>query len=159
LFAAGKIFAKALDFTGNNQGFILAQRNAVRGGELFRAVGDKVDMRAFAENLARGPHRVGDVLDASDAACAESAAVHDERVELNPSVRIQKAATSGVEGLVVFHHDDSRFHGIERRPTLLKHAPTLRGGVAYALQVVVDNVVRHRPGAAMDYQDGIGRYF
>ena len=48
-----------------------AQRDAMLGGKTLRALGDKIDVRAVAQNLARRPDRIAQMLDASDTAGAQ----------------------------------------------------------------------------------------
>ena len=95
-------------------------------------------------------------LNTAHAAAAQGGAIHDERVELHFAVAIQKAAAAGVEGLVIFHDDDSFFDRIERRPAALEHAPARSHGVAHAVEMSFHHVVRNGPGAAMNYQNRIG---
>ena len=96
------------------------------------------------------------MLDTSHTTGAESGAVHDEGVELDFSVAIQKAAASGVEGLVVFHDDDGFLDGIECRAAALEHAPSCGQRIVHTADVGVDHVVRHSPGAAVNNQHRIG---
>ena len=127
------------------------------GGEPLRAFGDEINVRTLAENLARGAHGIAQALDASHAAGAERGAVHDEGVELDFSVAIQKAAASGVEGLVVFHDDDGFLDGVERRAAALEHAPSRSQRVVHAADVGVDHVIRHGPRATVNHQNWISR--
>ena len=71
------------------------------------------------------------------------------------AVAIEKAAAAGVEGLVVFHDDDGFFDRIERRTAALEHAPARSHGIAHAVEMGFDHVVRNGPGAAMNYQNRI----
>ena len=157
LAASRLILAQALDFARDDQVFVLAQRDAVLGGEALGAFADEVYVRAFAQNLARGADGIAQPFDAADAAGAERGAVHDEGVELHSAVAVEKAAAPGVEGLVVFHDDDGFFDRIERRATTLEHAPARGERVVDAADVGVDHVIGHGPGAAVNHQNGIGR--
>src|SRR4249920_3024298 len=100
------VLAETLNFSRDDQVFILAECNAVLGGEPFRTFADEIDVRTLAENLARGAHGIAQALDTSHASGTERCAIHNEGVELDFSVSIQKAPSTGVEGLVVFHDDD-----------------------------------------------------
>ncbi len=117
-----------------------------------RAFRDEIDVRALAENLAGGAHGIAQALDASDATGAERGSVHDEGVELDSAVAVEEAAASGVEGLVVFHDDDGLLDGIERRAATLQHAPSRSQRVGHAVNVGVDHVIGHGPGATMNDQ-------
>ena len=97
------------------------------------------------------------MLDAADASGTQRAAVHDQRVELYFAVAIEKAPASGVKGLVIFHDHDCFLDRIERRTAAAEHFPSRRQGVADAIQMRVDHVIRNGPGAAMDEQNGISR--
>jgi hypothetical protein len=72
-----------------------------------------------------------------------------------PSITIQKAATSGVEGLVVLHDDNGLLDGIERRTAVLEHAPSRGQRVVYASEVGVDHVIGHGPRPAVNDQNRI----
>jgi hypothetical protein len=150
IFAARQIFPQTFDFAGNDQVFVPAQRDAVLGGESLRAFGDEVNVGTLAENLARGANRIRDALNASHATGSQSAAVHDEGVELNLAVAIEETAAAGVESLVVFHDDYSFFDGVEGRATALEDAPSCSSGVADAVEVSVHHVIRNGPSAAVD---------
>src|SRR5437899_5498193 len=147
------ILAQALDFARDDQIFVIAQRNAVLGGELLGAFADKIHVRTLAENLAGGAHRIAQPLDTADASGAERGSVHDERIELDFAVAIEEAAASGVEGLVVFHDDDGFLDGIERRAAAFEHAPSRGQRVGHAAEVRVDHVVGYGPSAAMNDQN------
>jgi hypothetical protein len=95
------------------------------------------------------------MLNAADAASAQRCAIHHEGVELHASVAIQEASASGVESIIIFHHDDSFLDGIERRAAALEHAPARSQSVLYPADVCVDHVIGHGPRATVDYQDGI----
>ena len=151
----GLVCAQAFDFARNDQVFILAERDAVFGGELLRAFGDEINVRAFAQNLAGGAHRIAQVLDASHAPGAKRGAVHDQGIELHFAVAVEEAAASGIESLVVFHDDDGFFDSVERRAAALEHAPSRSQRVVDTVDVGVDHVIGHGPGAAMNDQDGI----
>ena len=71
------------------------------------------------------------------------------------AVAIQKAAAAGVEGFVVFHDDHGFLDSVERRAAAFEHAPTRSHGVAHAVEMGFDHVVRNGPGAAMNYQNRI----
>ena len=97
------------------------------------------------------------MLDTSDAAGAKRGAVHDESVELDSSVAIQKAAATGIEGLVILHDDDGLLDGVEGRATLLEHAPSRSQRVVHAAEVGVDHVIGHGPSTAVNDENGISR--
>src|SRR5579862_8173121 len=150
LTGLGLVGAQAFDFPRDDEIFVVAERNAVVGGELLGAGANEIDMWAVAENLAGGANRIAKALDASNASGAEGGAVHDEGVELNFPVAIEKTTAPGIEGFVVFHDDDGFLDGVERRAPALKHAPSRGQSVVHAADVGVDHVVGHGPGAAVD---------
>jgi hypothetical protein len=151
----GLIPTQAVDLARDDQVFVLAESDAVFGGETFRALCHKIDVRALAENLAGGAHGIAQALDTSDASGAECGSVHDESVELDSPVAVQEAAASGIEGLIVFHDDDGLLDGIDRRAAALEHAPSRSQRVPHALYVGVDHLIRHGPRAAMNHQNRI----
>ena len=124
---------------------------------IFPRLPRKINVRALAEYLAGGAHRIAQAFDAADASGAKRGAVHDESVELDFAVAIQKASAAGVEGLVVFHDDDGFLDGVERRAAALEHAPSRGQRVIHAVDVGVDHVIRHGPGATVDDQNWIRR--
>ena len=149
------ILAQTFDFPGNDEVFVAAKFDAMLGGKALRAFGYEINVWAVAENLAGGTNRVAQTLDAADATTAQGRAVHDEGVELHFAVAVQKAAASGVEGLVVFHHDDGFFDRVEGRAAIFQGAPSGSGGVAHAVEMCFDHVVGNRPGAAVNDQNRI----
>ena len=151
----GLIFPQALDFAGNDQVFILAKRDAVLSSKTLRPFGDKIDVRAFAQDLAGGANRIAQALNTTDASGTERAAVHDERVHLHLAVTVQKTAAAGVEGFVVFHDDNRFFHRVERRAATFEHTPSGSQRVADAAEVRVHHVVGNRPRPTVDDQNRI----
>ena len=113
--------------------------------EAFRAFGNEVNVRTFAEYLARSSNRIGDVIHTTDAARAKRGAVHDEGIELDLAFAIEEAATASVKGLVIFHNDDSFLGSFERGATFLKDAPSGSDRIAHAVEVCFDEIVRDRP--------------
>jgi len=141
---------QAFDFARDDKFFILAEHNAAFGGELLRALSDEVDMRAFAQDLARSAHGIAQVLDASHAPGAKRGAIHYQGVELHAPVAIEEAAASGVESLVVFHDDDRLFDGVEGGAAALEHPPSRGDGIIDAPDVGINHVIRHGPRTAMN---------
>src|SRR5438477_85294 len=127
--------AQALDFTRDNQIFVVAQRDAMLGCETLRTFGHKVHVRTVAQDFASGPDRIAQPLYTADAACSQRGAIHDEGIELHFAFAIEKAAATGIESLIVFHDDYSFLDGIERRATAFKHTPARRHGVADAVEM------------------------
>ena len=159
LFQVRLVFPQALDFAGKNQVFVPAQRDAMLGGDSLRALGDKIHVGAFAEDLSGGANGIAQVLDAADTSASQRGAVHHEGVELHFAIAVEKAAAAGVKGLVVFHDDDRFLDRVERRPSALKHVPSGGAGIAHAVQVSLDHVIGNGPGAAVDDQNRIDRHF
>jgi len=149
--------AKTFDFTRNNQSLIFAKRDPVFCSKPFRPFRDKIYMRTFTQNLARGANRIRKMLYAANAASAKRGSVHDEGVELYLALAIEKAAATRVEGLVIFHDDDSFFDRIERCVTPLKDTPALGERFAHAVQVRFDKRVRNGPRASVDEQNWVIR--
>ena len=95
------------------------------------------------------------MLDATDTSGAESGAVHDEGVELDFAVAVQKTAAASVEGLVVLHDDHRFLDRVERGATALEDAPSGSQCVADAVQVRVHHVVGNCPRPTVDDQNRI----
>jgi hypothetical protein len=95
------------------------------------------------------------VLHTPDSARAQCRSVHQQRVQLNFALTIQKAATTRIEGFIVFHHDDRCFRRIERRTAALEDAPSRRTSVLHAVQVSFDEIVRNCPRAAVNEENRI----
>src|SRR5437588_12928230 len=100
-------------------------------------------MRAFAQDFACGADWICNVFHASDAAGAQSVAIHDERIELHLALAVQEAAATSIKGLVIFHHDYASLDRVERRTAALEDAPARVNGVADAIEVSFDHVIRN----------------
>ena len=114
-----------------------------------RSLAYKINMRTLAQDLPCRAHRVTQMLDASHSTCAKRAAVHNESVQLHSSILVQKAAASCVEGLIVFHDDDSFFDSVQRRAAAAQHVPPRGQRIAHTIKVRVDHVIGHSPSAAV----------
>jgi hypothetical protein len=90
------------------------------------------------------------VFDAAHSSGAQRGPIHYESVELNPAVAIQKAAASGIEGLIIFHFDYRFFDRVEGRAVALENCPSSFKGFAYALAMGFEQIIGNSPGATMD---------
>src|SRR5947209_5059419 len=153
----GLVRAQAFHLARNDEIFILAEHNAAFGGKLLRALSDEVDMRAFAQDLARSAHRVAQVLDASHTTGAKRGTIHDQGVELHAAIAVEEAAASGIEGLVVFHDDDSFFDGIEGGAAALEHPPSRGDGIIDTADSGLNHVIWHGPRSSLYDQYWISR--
>src|SRR6266403_4142234 len=120
------------------------------GSESLRAFCDKINVRAFAKNFTGSANRIRDTLNASHAPGAQSSAIHNEGIELDLAVAIQKAAAPGVESLVVFHNGYGIFDRVERRSTAFEDTPSGSSCVADPVAVSVHHVIGDGPGATVD---------
>ena len=82
-------------------------------GEIFGSGGDEVDVRALVEYEARGLDWISKALDAGDATGAKGGAIHQQRIELNSAGTGEEAASSGIEGVVVFEDGDCGFNRLD----------------------------------------------
>src|SRR5437763_16948630 len=98
----GLVRAQAFHLARNDEIFILAEHNAAFSGELLRALSDEVDMRAFAQDLARSAQRAAQVPVASHTTGAKRGKIHNQRIELHAPIPLERAATPGTERLDVF---------------------------------------------------------
>jgi hypothetical protein len=95
------------------------------------------------------------MFDATDTSGAESASVHDEGVELDLAVAVQKTAAARVKGFIVFENDHGFFNRIESRATALQRAPSGSSGVAHTVKMRLDHVVGNGPGTTVNDQNRI----
>src|SRR4051795_4509493 len=144
-------FGKAMSFAIDYKLVVVDQFDAEPRNELFRAFGDEVHMRAFAQYKPRRPNGIADAFHASHAACSQGSAIHDERIHLDFSVSGEETTASSVEGFVILHHHHGFFHGLERGASRGEYLPSDSQSVLHAAAMVLDNVVRHRPRPAMHY--------
>src|SRR5436309_3525731 len=79
--------------------------------------------------------------------------IHHERIELNPAIARQKAAPACIEGFVVFHGDDGRFHRVHGRAASLQQVPANGQSLAHSPEMGLDHVIWNGPGAAMNHQN------
>lgn len=155
-FAAGGFFfrdAQVLDFARNDELGVVDEFHAELLNEALRAFGDEIDVHALFQHLAGGDDGVADSLDAPNASGAQRGAAHHRGIELHASVGVEEAAAPGIEGLVIFHHDDGGFHGLDGTSAALEHLPSSSHGVADTVDVRVDEMIGNGPGTAMDQQN------
>src|SRR5258708_4404182 len=112
-------------------------------------------MRALVEDEARGLDWIAEALDASDPASAERGAIHEQGVELDVAVAGEKAASAGVEGLIVFENSDSGFDGFDRTGAVFQQGVADGEGIGDAEPVGFDHVVGDGPGSAV-HEEGWG---
>src|ERR1700679_3966890 len=118
---------------------------------------DEVDVRTFFKDQARGVDGVAQVLDARNAAGSHAAAVHEERVELDPTVGGEKAATTGVEGGIVLKDGDGGFNGVNGRAAACEDFMTDFEGPANAGFVCRCGVGGNGPCASVNKEGWIVR--
>src|SRR5262249_10765055 len=93
---------------------------------------------------------VANALYTANAAGTKRVAVHHEGIELDAAITRKKAAAAGVKGFVIFHGDDSGFHGIQRAAATFQNVPALVQRALHAGQVSLNHVIGNCPGAAVD---------
>src|ERR1700691_638859 len=125
--------------------------------ELFRASADEIHMRTLAQNLPCRANWITQALHATHASGPKRRTIHNQGIQLHLAVAIQKAASTRVEDLVVFHDDDRFLHSIKSRTAAFQHAPARRDSVAYAMQVSVHHVIGYGPGATVNHKNRISR--
>ena len=91
-----------------------AQPHLLFAGEAGCTHPDQENVFALFHDATGEGDRVAHILDGGDAAGTEGIAVHDAGVQFHFPGGIDERPASGVEGLVVFHHDDR---------TLRRHRP------------------------------------
>jgi len=100
------ILAQTLYFARDHQFFVSAEFNTMLGGEFFRTVRNKINVRTFAQDLPCRSHWIAQALDAPHASGPERSAVHDQRIQLHTAVAVEKTSPPRVEGFVVLHNDN-----------------------------------------------------
>ena len=127
------------------------------GRKPFCPFADKVDMRTLLKHQPRSLDRVGQMLHTRHAACLQVRTRHQQRIKLHSTIVRQKRTASGVEGLVIFHHDDSSLYRLNRCPAALQHSVTGVECMSDSVFMGRNFIVRHRPGTAVDQQGwGVG---
>jgi hypothetical protein len=108
---------EALALSVQNQLGIVDEGHPEGLGKLLSADTDEVDVGTLFENQAGSLNGVAEVLDAGHATSFHATTVHEKCVELNATVGGKKAATTSVEGRVIFEDGDGGFDSIEGRST------------------------------------------
>src|SRR5262249_11685622 len=81
--------------------------------------------------------------------------LHDECVELNFAVAIEKTTAPGVECLVIFEYHNSFFHGIQGRPAAAQGTPSCSNGIAHSVEMVIHHLFGDCPRPAMHHKNRI----
>src|SRR2546423_7334924 len=129
---------------------IFAQLHAVLLSKDLCPFSNKINMRALTQYQPRCPDRIADSLHAANATGAKCGSIHDQRIHLHAAVAGKKAAVSGVEDIVFFHHHYSFFHGLERSAALGQDVPASVECLAYSVLVRFRHLIRNGPGPAMN---------
>jgi hypothetical protein len=119
-------------------------------GKPFRASPDKVHMRRLIQHQPRCPNRIPETLYARDSAGAEVLAVHQQRIQLHPSVLGQKRTSSSIKGLVVLHHGNRGLNRIDGTRTFFEKRISYRQSMGNAVFVGKYRIVGHRPRATVN---------
>jgi hypothetical protein len=125
------------------------------GGKALGTVGYKINMGTVAQDFSGGANWIAQALDATHAAATQGRTVHDKSIELNLAVAVQEAAASGVEGLVVLHHDYGFFDRVQGGTAAFEREPSGGNGIAYAIKVRFNHVIRDGPSSAVDDKNWI----
>jgi len=137
--------------------FGIAERNAVRGREVFRPFGDEHHMGALFEDRAGGLNGIFHPAQARDGAGAERGGVHDDGVAFDVAVEGEMGAEAGVENRIVFEDDDGGFDGIERVATAFENFPACFESAKAAGFAGVNGIIRNIPGAAVNNERRLHR--
>lgn len=154
---AGLCMGEALAFAFEDQFGIVDELHAMRLGELLGTVADEVDVGAFFEDEARGVDGIAQALDAGDTAGFHAASVHEEGVKLYATVGGEEAASTGVEGRIVFEDGDGGFDGINGCAATGEDFVTDFEGVTHAGFVGGRGIGRDGPCASVNEEGGIVR--
>jgi hypothetical protein len=152
---AGFCIGKALAFAVENEFGVVDEGHAVGVGKALRAFSHEVDVGTFLKDEACGVDRIAQVFDAGDAAGFHAASVHEEGIELNAAVGGEEAASSSVEGGIVFEDGDGGFNGIDGCAAAGEDFVTDFEGVAHAGLVSGSSVGGDGPCSAMHEKGGV----
>jgi len=137
-------------FSGGDEVFGIAERDAIGAGEIFGAFGDKHHVGAFFEDRAGGLDRIFDAAQARDRAGAEGGGVHDDGVAFDVTIEGEVGAKAGVEDRVIFEDDDGGFDGVERVAAVFENVPAGLESAEAAGFAGVDGIIGNVPGAAVN---------
>ena len=137
-------------FGGRNEGFRVAKGNAVRAGEILRALGDEHHVGASFQDRAGGLDRIFDAAQAGDGAGTEGGGVHDDGVAFHVAVEGEVRAISRVEKGIVLEDDDGGFDRVERVAAVFEDSPAGLESAEAAGFTGVDGVIGDIPGAAVN---------
>jgi hypothetical protein len=110
-----------LPFARDNQLRIVDQRHTMLRSESLSPQTNKVNVRRLLEHQPCRLDGISQSLDTSDTASTKIGAVHQQGIELNPSIASEKRTAPGVEGIIVFHYSDSRLDRINGGPAAGEH--------------------------------------
>ena len=137
-------------FGGRDEVFGIAERDAVRRGEVFGTFGDEHHVGRFFEDSARGLDGIFDAAKTGNGAGAERGGVHDDGVAFDVAVECEMGAETGVEDGVVFEDDNSGFDGVERAAAVFENSPAGLESAETAGFAGVDGVIGNVPGTAVN---------
>ena len=146
---------KAVALAGDDEFGVVDEAHAMLISEAFSSRANEIDVWAFVENQTCGLNGILQALHAGDPTRAEVFTIHQQGVELHATVAGEKGAATGVEGIVVFHHCDGSFDGIDGGPATLERGPARSQCVGDAPLMRRNGVVGHGPCTAMDQKDGL----
>ncbi len=145
---------QALDLAFNDQIFVAAQLYAVLTGKTLRAIRDKIDVGALFQHQTGDSNGIANVLHAAYSAGAQGVSIHHQGIKLHGAIASEKAASSSIEGIVVFHGDDCSFNSVHGGAAPLQQTPPKVEGLANSVEMGLDHVIGNGPGAAMNHQNG-----
>ena len=142
---------------GRDQGFRIAEPDAMGAGKLFGAFGDEHHVGAFFEDGAGSLNGIFDTAQTRDGAGAERGGVHDDGVTFDVAVEGEMGAEAGIEDGIVFEDDDGGFDGVERVATSFENFPACFESAKAAGFAGVNGIIRNIPGAAVNNERRLHR--
>jgi hypothetical protein len=130
------------------------ERHAVRMGKFFGSGANEVHMLTFLKDQARGLNGIAKAFYAGNTAGLHAAAVHQESVELNATVRGEKAAAPRVESGIVFQYGDSGLDGVDSCSTVRQDSEAGLKSFAHTGLVCCGSVIWNGPCSTVNDQDG-----
>jgi len=137
-------------FGGRDEVLGIAERDAVRRGEVFGAFGDEHHVRALFEDCAGGLNGIFHAAQARDGTGAEGGGVHHDGVAFDVAIEREMGAKAGVENGIVLQDNDGGFDGVERVAAVFQNPPAGMESEEAAGFTGINGVIGDVPGAAVN---------
>jgi hypothetical protein len=137
-------------FGGRDEVFRVAERDTVRGGEMFGSFRDEHHVETFFEDRAGGLDRIFHAAEAGDGAGTKRGGVHDDRIAFDVAIESEMRAETGVEDGIVFKDHDGGFDGVKRVAAASENSPASFESAQAAGFAGVNSFIRDVPRTAVN---------